>query len=119
MEAVIDANQSLVGEFAEAWRTMLASYDQNSDWPLEECLVDATLDKCPGDKKHTMEFPEALAKHLVKTGYITAEQMRGLKFSAPAQSQDRPWGGASLMDVCKYQGNTVRKLILNVIVGKP
>jgi uncharacterized protein YecT (DUF1311 family) len=83
------AEKSLVGELDDSWVTMLNSYDRSSDWLLEECLIAAALDKCPEDKKRRMEFPEALAKHLMTQGYITADQERGLALRA-----DRPQGSS-------------------------
>ena len=112
------AAKSLVGDFQQAWRTMLTAYDRNSDWVLEECLTGVRIDKCPEDKKRRMEFPEALAKHLVDNGYITAEQKQRLVMTSNEQPQVRPWGKASLLEVCGGSGDTVRDLVLSSIVGR-
>jgi serine protease Do len=69
------AQKSLVGEIESAWKTMLASYDRNSDWPLEECLIDVPIDQCPDEKRRKLNFPEALAKHLIKGGYATHQEL--------------------------------------------
>ena len=68
------AAKAEVGEFDEAWRTMLASYDHNSAWDMEDCLTGEPLNKCPAASKRQLDFPSALSKHLVQTGYISAEQ---------------------------------------------
>jgi serine/threonine protein kinase len=78
------AAKALVGELDDAWRTMLANYDRQSDWILEECLTGEPLQQCPQDKKQKLEFPVALAKHLFKNNYVTAEQEDQL--IAPAQA---------------------------------
>ncbi len=41
------AAKSLVGEVDEAWPRMLASYDRDSDWSLEDCTTGEPLDKVP------------------------------------------------------------------------
>ncbi len=63
------AAKSLVGQFDNAWRRMLSSYDRNSDWSLEECTTGEALDKCPKDKVHEQSFPEALRKLLESDSY--------------------------------------------------
>jgi hypothetical protein len=73
------AQKSLVGELEGAWKTMLASYDRNSDWPLEECLIDAPIDQCPDEKRQKLNFPRALAKHLIKMGYATEQELQQLE----------------------------------------
>ncbi len=72
------AAKALVGELPEAWRRMLADYERNSDWPLEECTTDPTTDQCPEGEKRQLTFPEALAKHLLAHDYITADQAHQL-----------------------------------------
>jgi hypothetical protein len=72
------AAKALVGELEDAWRTMLFSYDHNSGWLMEECLAAFPLQQCPAGKKRRIDFPEALAKHLFKNGYVTAEQKEQL-----------------------------------------
>ncbi len=63
------AAKSLVGEVDEAWKRMLASYDRNSDWSLEECTTGQELDQCPKDKVRQQTFPEALKKLLESNDY--------------------------------------------------
>jgi hypothetical protein len=65
------AAKSLIGQFDNAWRRMLSSYDRNSDWPLEECTTGEEIDKCPKDKVRQRTFPEALNKLLVDNNYPT------------------------------------------------
>ena len=63
------AAKSLVGEVDDAWKRMLASYDRNSDWSLEECTTGQPLDDCPKDKVRQQSFPEALKKLLESNDY--------------------------------------------------
>ena len=63
------AAKSLVGEVDDAWKRMLAAYDRDSDWPLEECTTGQELDQCPKDKVRQQTFPEALKKLLEGNDY--------------------------------------------------
>jgi hypothetical protein len=63
------AAKSLVGEADEAWRKMLASYDKDSDWTMEDCLVALRSGQCPDGKTRQLTFPEALLKHLADHDY--------------------------------------------------
>jgi hypothetical protein len=63
------AAKSLVGEVDEAWKRMLASYDRNSDWSLDECTTGQELDQCPKDKVRHQTFPQALKKLLESNDY--------------------------------------------------
>jgi hypothetical protein len=63
------AAKSLVGQFDNAWRRMLSSYDRKSDWSLEECTTGQELDQCPKDKVRQQSFPEALKKLLESSSY--------------------------------------------------
>jgi hypothetical protein len=65
------AAKSLVGQYDNAWRRMLSSYDRKSDWSLEECTTGEELDKCPKDKVRTLSFPQALNKLLADNNYPT------------------------------------------------
>jgi hypothetical protein len=49
---------------------------------MDECLTGVPLDKCPPDKVRKLNFPTALAKHLLSNGYITADQMQHLQVPA-------------------------------------
>jgi hypothetical protein len=77
------AAKSLVGEVSDAWRKMLVSYDRQSEWVIEECLTNAPPGKCPDSQKRQLAFPEGLLKHLVRNGYITAEQRARLAATTP------------------------------------
>jgi hypothetical protein len=70
------AAKSLVGQFDNAWRRMLSSYDRKSDWSLEECTTGEELDKCPKDKVRALSFPEALNKLLVDNNYPTPKDAK-------------------------------------------
>jgi hypothetical protein len=63
------AAKSLVGEADDAWKRMLASYDRNSDWSLDECTTGQELDQCPTNKVRQQTFPEALKKMLESNDY--------------------------------------------------
>ncbi len=68
------ADAARVGEFARAWRVMLASYDKTArwDWP-RECLVHAPPGRCPKSKQRTFpNMPDALKAFLIRLGYIRA-----------------------------------------------
>jgi hypothetical protein len=80
------AAKALVGELEDAWRIMLASYDRNSDWPMEECLRPHPLEQCPQAEKRKVDFPEALAAHLLVHRYITPEVKRRLPVSSKETS---------------------------------
>jgi hypothetical protein len=73
------ATKALVGELSDAWRTMLERYDRQPDWNMDECVTGAELDKCPPDQVLKLNFPAALAKHLLAHGYITADERRQLR----------------------------------------
>jgi hypothetical protein len=77
------ASKSLVGEFDDAWRKMLASYDPSSDEKTEECLINVPLTTCPPGQKRMPSFPEALLKLLVKNGYVTQGQAALLRAAVP------------------------------------
>jgi hypothetical protein len=77
------ASKALVGELSGAWQTMLARYDRKSDWSLEECVTGVELDKCPPDKLRKLNFPQALAKHLLAHGYITSNELQHLQIPSP------------------------------------
>ncbi|WP_336486183.1 hypothetical protein [Methylobacterium nigriterrae] len=66
------AQSILVGRGEQAWARMLQLYDRNSDWVLEECVVNLPLSKCPDDRKRKVDFPTALRRHLNEKGYATA-----------------------------------------------
>jgi serine protease Do len=73
------ASKALVGELSDAWRTMLQRYERQPDWNMDECLTGVELDKCPPDKVRKLNFPTALAKHLLSNGYITANELQRLQ----------------------------------------
>jgi hypothetical protein len=68
------AAKALVGEFPDAWQKMLTAYDPKSDWTMEECLRPIPLNQCPKAETRQVDFPEALAAHLVTYGYITSKE---------------------------------------------
>ena len=103
------AQKALLGELGEAWRTMLSSYDPKSDWELEECETGAPIESCPEGGKRKLDFPEALANHLVSHGYLTSDQRQRLELSPAAVSGS--------MQQCIGSGDTVKQLIVDSFVG--
>jgi probable HAF family extracellular repeat protein len=65
------AAKALVGEFDDAWRLMLASYERDSNWVMQECRAGLAPAECPDDQTRYMDFPEALLKLLLERHYIT------------------------------------------------
>jgi hypothetical protein len=63
------AAKSLVGEVEDAWKRMLAAYDRDSDWPMEECRNGLPLGGCPNDELRKLSFPQALIKALEGNDY--------------------------------------------------
>ncbi len=86
------AAKALVGEFPDAWRKMLTSYHRSSDWTMEECIRPIPLNQCSEAERRQVDFPEALAAHLMVHGYITAEEKRKLNLvqaAAPAPNEQQ------------------------------
>jgi hypothetical protein len=94
------AQKALLGDLRSAWEVMLRTYEKDSLWSLEECANNAADNQCPPDKKRKLTFPEALAKHLVKTRYITEEDARTL--SIPRQSG--PSVAVRIIDIFPHSG---------------
>jgi peptidoglycan hydrolase-like protein with peptidoglycan-binding domain len=80
------AQKALVGQFAAAWQTMLASYDH--DATTEHCAIDtpaapgdAAPDRpCPDGQMLKIPFPEGLALFLAEHGYVTRAQAASVGF---------------------------------------
>lgn len=113
------ATKTQLGQFTEAWQTMLASYDRASDWPLQECSDYSSLSECPKEKLRDLTFPEALAKHLQKHGYIKIGDMReaialaqSAKYNKPQQRRDPS------LDSCVNGEDVVRRIIIGQLTGK-
>lgn len=69
------ATKAELGQFREAWRKMLAAYDRESNSGFE-CMDAVPFEKCPSNRLRSVPFPEALGKHLLKTNYISASELR-------------------------------------------
>lgn len=69
------ADAARLGQFLSAWPTVLAHYQKNDDWDYPEgCKNDAP--KCARkDEVHFKFYPEALARFLFRTGYISADDV--------------------------------------------
>jgi hypothetical protein len=127
------AAKSIVGELSEAWQTMLASYDRNPDWTMEECLRPLPLNQCPDTEKRQIDFPKALATHLTIYGYITAEEKRKLDSMSKEDkeritsnaSDDQPESGSyskqdtsTALVLCSTAlNNPLRQMILDALVS--
>jgi len=72
------AAKALVGELNDAWRTLLENFDHQSNWDMQECLTGQPIQQCPQNETRQLDFPEALAKHLFKRGYISVDQEQQL-----------------------------------------
>ncbi|MDI3564205.1 hypothetical protein [Bradyrhizobium sp. Arg816] len=48
------ATKTQLGQFTEAWQTMLASYDRDSDWSLQECSDYRAVAECPKERLGTL-----------------------------------------------------------------
>jgi hypothetical protein len=78
------AQKALVGQFMDAWRAMLVSYDRQAREGRILCMMDTAHPiaggNCPDARQHLVSFPEALARHLAELGYITPEQSAALDY---------------------------------------
>lgn len=113
------ATKAQLGQFTEAWQTMLASYDRDSDWSLQECSDYRAVTECPKDKLRDLAFPEALAKHLQKHGYIKFGDMReaialaqSAKYNKPQERRDPS------LESCVKGEDVVRRIIIGQLTGK-
>jgi hypothetical protein len=113
------ATKAQMGQFAQAWETMLSSYDRNSDWSMQECFDYTPLEQCPKDKIRDLTFPEALAKHLQRQGYIKIGDMREAillsqspKYNKPQQRPDPS------LESCMSGESVVRRIIIGELTGK-
>jgi hypothetical protein len=76
---------------------MLAAYDQKSTDGRSLCAVDERVwtknsygsRDCPDGEERLVAFPEALALHLVKLGYITPEQSAALGYDPAKVDAER------------------------------
>jgi hypothetical protein len=114
------AAKAQLGQFTEAWIAMLAAYDRSSDWSMQECVDYTPLEKCPKDKVRNLAFPEALAKHLQREGYIKLGDMReaiqlsrSLQYAKPPQPRRDP-----SLETCVNGEDVVRRIIIGQLTGK-
>jgi hypothetical protein len=80
------AAKALVGELSDAWQTMLASYEPDKNWNMEECTRPVPMNQCLEAERREVDFPEALAFHLMVNGYITPDEKQRLASLAKARS---------------------------------
>ena len=89
------AAKTLIGQLPEAWSTMLKTYREDPNWPLEECSKPVPLYQCAAADKHRLDFPHALADHLIAQGYITSSEKEQLALNpGPAADQASQNAGA-------------------------
>ena len=105
------AEKSLVGQFDDAWRTMLANYDHDGDQGPTECRVDErvwpVVDRarmCPDDQSYAAPFPESLAIFLVQHGYITNDQAASVGLDVEKILADRKAAVETATDLYDPQG---------------
>ena len=72
------AAKALIGELSDAWKTMLASYQPDPNWTMEECVRPVPMHQCADADRREVQFPEALAFHLIVQGYITPNEKQRL-----------------------------------------
>ncbi len=63
------ASKIRLGEGADAWSTAMQSYDKNSGFDRQECMVEKSVDDCPADQLKSIPFPRSLAGFLKENGY--------------------------------------------------
>ena len=68
------ALKSLLGEQNDAFRRLLPLYDRTNQFGVMECVIPASIGKCPADKRKFIPFPEGLKKHLVSQKYLTSKE---------------------------------------------
>jgi peptidoglycan hydrolase-like protein with peptidoglycan-binding domain len=116
------AAKSQLGEFAQAWKKMLQTYDRKSDWSLESCLVGLPLDKCPAGSKVNLEFPEALARHLVKGGYISPSEAQTAialwKQTASLRRPQKAETNRGSLDNCVGARTVVERIVAGQLIGR-
>jgi hypothetical protein len=79
------ATKALVGEFSDAWTTMLNKYDRNTEWGMTTtCQSGVTLDLCPESERRRVDFPEALSNLLVAKGYVDIATATSVKLENSA-----------------------------------
>jgi hypothetical protein len=81
------AAKDLVGELTNAWQTMLATYQPDPNWTMEECTRPIPMRECTDAERRPVSFPEALAFHLTVQGYITPDERQRLTSTARAHTK--------------------------------
>ena len=119
------AAKSQLGEFSQAWQRMLQNYDRRSDWSLETCLIDLPLDKCPDSSKTKPQFPEALARHLLKYGYISSSEAQGAielwkqaGSNRPVQNPVRAEPDRGSLEACVGAKSIVERIVAGQLIGR-
>src|SRR3954454_16782713 len=81
------AQKAIIGQFDDAWATMLKSYDHVSTDGLINCSIDLSLSTalkalgqygCPSGYSRRGTFPEGLAAFLVRYKYSTPDQSKSV-----------------------------------------
>lgn len=101
------AQKALVGEFDDAWRSMLGLYDRTNADGLSACSVDEAALKaiqalpvptCPDGYAERLSFPLALAFFLNEQGYVTQAQATSVGFDLAAIGARRAADTARYVD---------------------
>jgi hypothetical protein len=72
------ATKSQLGEIRDAWPVLLKRFDRDSGWSMEGCELNVPQEQCPQANVQELQFPEALARHLERNGYISSEEKKVL-----------------------------------------
>lgn len=109
------AAKALIGDVDSAWTRMLSSFDRDDEWDLSTCtLKNVSISDCPKNRLMKPSFPDALALHLQKHGFISAQHAQRLAHQANstpvrATAEADP---AGLLARCVNAKETVKVLIL-------
>jgi uncharacterized protein YecT (DUF1311 family) len=113
------AAKALVGELSDAWTTMLASYVPDPNWTMEECVRPVPMNQCTEAERREVDFPEALAFHLMVNGYITQSEKQRLASLAKAHNIAKDTtGAASPLATCAAAINDpLRPMIIDSLIA--
>ena len=92
------ATKSQLGEIRDAWPVLLNSFDRASGWIMEGCELNVPQERCLKNKVQELQFPEALARHLERNDYITAEEKSVLSSSYFGQKAEEKQNLAGRLD---------------------
>ena len=94
------AAKTLVGELSGAWQTMLTSYHPDPNWTMEECARRVPMKECLESERREVDFPEALAFHLMVQGYITPDEKQRLASIAKTEKKTAADTATTPLAIC-------------------